>query len=794
MRGRLSILAIALGLCGGADVGAQPSTSAVGAVPPILLGRTVAESGGPVWPQPVVAQKGSPNILVILTDDVGFAGSSTFGGPVSTPNLDRLAKAGLRYNNFHTAALCSPTRAALLTGRNPHRVGMGTVESLAACYPGYTTVLPKSAATIARILKDNGYNTAMFGKGHITPSWEESQAGPFDRWPTGLGFETFYGFLGPDTNQFRPSLVDGTTFVEPPSDPGYILDRDLADRAIRWMDQHDAVAPEKPFFIYYATGTTHAPIQAPADWIAKFRGQFDGGWDRLREEIFARQKAQGIIPSSAVLTPRPEGLPAWDSISADQKRVAARMMEAYAAAVAHADHQIGRVIDHLRKTGQFDNTMIVFMQGDNGASAEGSPLGALYGQSAINGVPEDVASMVRRIDDIGGPKLYGHYPAGWAWAMNTPFQWYKQVASHFGGTRNGMVLSWPARIREPGGLRSQFSYVTDIVPTILEAAKIDPPGTVDGTAQMSLDGASLMYTVDSPSTPTRHKVQYFEIFQNRGIYADGWFAGTRPWRPAWAIGTAQDKPVDIDSQPWELYHVDADFSQSKDLAKSNPARLRQLQDLFWVEAARNNVLPLHDVREGRAGQPSQRAGRTEFVFNPPVTRIPSSASPPITGASYTIAADIEIGAQAPTGVIATQGGLHGGYAFYLKDGRPTFHYNATGDRQYAVAAPAKLASGRHQLLFTFDADRNRDCAATGSGGNASISVNGRIVARGRIDATLSSLARSREAFDVGADTGTAVNDDYAIPAELGAALGLVVVKILPGKRCANGAPSNGGGH
>jgi arylsulfatase A-like enzyme len=493
------------------------------------VGRTTAESAAPQWPKPVEAPKGAPNVLVILTDDVGFGASSTFGGPIPTPTLEMLARNGLRYNAFHTVGLCSPTRAALLTGRNHHDVAVGTTEEPVTGYEGYTGIIPKSAGTVAEILKQNGFNTALFGKWHLTPYWEMGQSGPFDHWPTGEGFEHFYGFLTAETDQYHPALWEGTKPIEAPhDDPTYMLDRDLADHAIAWIREQKSLAPDKPFFVYYAPGTTHSPHQAPKDWIAKFKGKFDQGWDKVREETLARQKAQGVVPANTQLTARPEFIPAWDSLSADQKAVYAHMMEVYAAALAYSDDQMGRVIEGIRKLGVLDNTLVIFMEGDNGASAEGGPQGQLNDVNFMNGVKEDFATVKQRMDELGSETTNNHYPVGWAHAMDTPFQYFKQIASHLGAVRNGMVMSWPARIKDKGGMRPQFHHVIDITPTILDATGVQAPSMLNGTPQKPFDGTSMVYTFDAANAPSMRRTQYFELVGNRGIYQDGWIAGTEP--------------------------------------------------------------------------------------------------------------------------------------------------------------------------------------------------------------------------------------------------------------------------
>jgi len=709
------------------------------------------------WPRPPKAPRGAPNVLLIMTDDVGFGASSTFGGPIPTPTLDALARTGLRYNQFNTTAICSPTRASLLTGRNPHNVGVGNVTNLPTGYPGYTSVIPKSAGTVAEILKDHGYNTAMLGKGHITPEWEMSQSGPFDRWPTGLGFEYFYGFLGADTSMFAPTLVENTTTVAPPvNDPSYHFDRDIADQALRWLTQQHALAPAKPFFLYYATGAAHAPNQAPPEWLARFRGRFDGGWDRMREETFERQKALGIIPPDAQATPRPRGLSAWDDLTPEEKRLYPRFMEAYAAALAFADEQIGRLITYLQRSGQLDNTLIIFIEGDNGASTEGGKDGRLFEQSGVNQADEGFDYVVSHASDIGGPNSYPLNTGGWGWALNTPFQYYKRVASHFGGTRNGLVIAWPRHIKDAGGLRTQFHHVCDIAPTILDAAGIPAPATIDGISQKPMDGVSLTYTFDNPKAPSHRKTQVFEMMENLAIYNDGWIAATRPTHTSWESVDAAEVP--ISDRIWELYDIRADYSEADDLAKSQPQKLAELKRLFWREAARNNILPIHPPSQGRDGEPTLTEGRSTYIYYPGVTRVPESAAPHTIGRSFSIDADVEVPAEGVHGVIVTHGGRYGGYAFYVKDGHLVFHYNAIGRRQYTVRASGTLGPGHHLVGMRF----NSDGGTGGPGGSVTLSVDDRTVGTGRIEHTLATWISHTEGFDVGEDTITPINDDYTI--------------------------------
>jgi arylsulfatase len=498
----------------------------------------------------------APNVVIVLLDDVGFGASDTFGGPVDTPTLDRLAKEGLRYNQFHTTALSSPTRAAILTGRNHHSAGTGVITEMASGYDGYSSMIPKSAATVAEVLRQNGYSTSAWGKWHNTPTWETSVAGPFDRWPTGIGFEKFYGFIGGESNQYEPELYDGTAPVETPRRPGYTLNEDLADRAIEWMLLQKSMAPEKPFFVYWAPGATHAPHHVPAKWVEPYRGKFDQGWDKLREETFARQKKLGVIPESAKLTPRPPQIPAWNSLTPEQKKIAVRLMETYAGFLAQTDHEVGRLVGAIEKTGQWDNTLFFYIVGDNGASGEGSPYGVFNEMSILNGIPEDPSVVLKHFDQIGGPRAYNHYPVGFAWAMDTPFQWTKQIASHFGGTRNAMVVAWPKRIKDKGGIRGQFHHCIDIAPTILEAAGIPAPRMVNGVAQKPIEGVSMLYTFDDAKAESRRTMQYFEMFGNRALYHDGWIASTFHGKLPWLETGARDFDKDI----WELYNLEEDYS------------------------------------------------------------------------------------------------------------------------------------------------------------------------------------------------------------------------------------------
>jgi arylsulfatase len=576
---------------------------------PGKVGLTYSESE-PAFPQAIAAPTQAPNVLLVLLDDMGFGQTSTFGGPIDTPHLTHLAERGLRYNQFHVTALCSPTRAALLTGRNHHSVNTGVVEELATGFPGYTTILPRSAATVAEVLRQNGYNTAAFGKWHNTPDYETSAAGPFDRWPTQLGFEYFYGFLGGDTNQWSPALVENTKRLQTPiNQPNYHLTTDLVDHAITWIRTQQSIAPDKPFFAYLATGATHAPHHAPKAWIDQYKGKFDQGWDRLRQETVARQKQLGVIPANAQLTPRPAELPAWDSLSPTEQKLYAHQAEVFAGFTAHTDAEVGRLIEAIAQLGELDNTLIIYIVGDNGASAEGGLTGSVNELKVFNGVPEDPQQLLASLDDLGGPKTFNHFHAAWAWAMNTPFQWTKQIASHFGGTRDPLVIAWGDRIPDRGGLRSQFHHVIDIAPTILEVAGITSPTIVNGVEQQPVEGTSLAYTFTDAEANSRHTTQYFEMFGNRAIYDRGWVAAARHGRLPWEAVSR----TTFDQDRWELYNITTDFSEANDLAAQNPSQLKRLQALFVSEAKNHQVFPLDDRILNRfdvSSRPSLVAGRT----------------------------------------------------------------------------------------------------------------------------------------------------------------------------------------
>lgn len=712
----------------------------------------LAKDSTPSRPQITRPPSTAPNVVVVMLDDVGFGAPSTFGGPVPTPTLDRVAAQGLRYNQFHTTALCSPTRAALLTGRNHHSAHMGAIGEIAYGYPGYDGVIPRSTATVAEILRMHGYSTSMFGKGHFTPLWETGPAGPYDRSPTGMGFDRFYGFLGAECSQWEPALYDQTTPIEPAlGREDYHLTEDLADQAISWLRQQRAGAPDLPFFMYFSPGATHSPHHVWPQWIDRFTGQFDAGWDVLRQQTHARQLEQGVIPSGTALTPRPAQLPAWDDYDDRYKPVAARLMEVYAGFLAHTDAQVGRLVDELERLGVWEDTLFIYVSGDNGASAEGTLNGVWSAPSFQNGVPEDPEWLLEHVDDFGSKRCENHFNAAWAWALDAPFQWTKQVASHFGGTRNGIAISWPDGIAARGELRSQFHHVIDIVPTILAAAGIEEPAQVSGIEQKPVEGVSMNYSFDSEDHPSTHVTQYFEILGNRAIYHDGWvaccFHGRVPWVRSQAL------PFGEGSETWELYHVAEDFSQAVDLAAEHPERLAELQALFDVEAARYDVHPLSDETTARAlpaNRPSHLEGRTNFTFYPQNRRMPELASVNVKNTSFEITAHVAVPACGAQGVLICQGGSMAGWSFYLDTGgRPTYVYNWFGHELFVIAGTDPVAPGQHVVGVRFAYDGG----GLGMGGVAGVHVDGLEVASGRVERTVPFIfSMSGETMDVGIDT------------------------------------------
>ena len=736
---------------------------------------TNASQATPDFPIEVSAPKGAPNVIVILTDDVGYGATTTFGGPINTPTFDKLAANGLRYNEFHTTALCSPTRAALISGRNHHNVASGVITEMATGFDGYNSLVPKSAASIGEILKDNGWNTSWWGKMHNVPDWKSSSAGPFDLWPNGLGFEYFYGFIGGDANQWRPALYENITPIDPYiGQKDYILDKDLADKAIEYINKQNSLAPDKPFFLYYCTGTAHAPHHAPKEWIDKYKGKFDLGWDAQREATLARQKEIGVVPKNTKLTQRSEGIPAWDTLSPQQKKMYARFMEVYAGALSYADFNIGRILDAVEKTGEMDNTIVIYIMGDNGASAEGTVNGTTNEvATAANGVTEDLDFLMSVYDKIGSVETYNHYSYAWAHSMNTPFQWTKQVASHFGGTRNGMVISYPKMINEKGGIRSQFHHIVDIVPTILDVCGIPAPKRVNGVDQKPMDGVSMVYTFNDANVKSTRNTQYFELVGNRAIYNDGWIACTTPFRKPWqTVGGVSTYPSR--DYKWELYNIADDYSEADNLADKNPEKLKELQALFYEVAKKNNVFPLDASFAERVDpsiRPSLTRGRTKFEYYEGAVRIPEGSAPDFKNQSWTIAADVEGG---NNGVLATMGGYFGGFALLVKNGKPIFIYRLSNQPQdmTLVQSSQSLSAGHHTILVDF----NYDGGGAGKGATIELSVDGKKTGEGKITASVGRRFSLDETWDIGEDTGTPLDfKTYDVPFKFNGELKKVTV-------------------
>ncbi|MDX1947477.1 MAG: arylsulfatase [Pirellulaceae bacterium] len=707
-------------------------------------------------PFKVTAPQGAPNVLIVLIDDMGFGQSSAFGGPIHMPTLERMAKGGLRYNKFHTTALCSPTRAALLSGRNHHVCNMGSITETATAFPGQTGKRPDSVAPLAEMLRLNGYSTAAFGKSHETAAWEVSPSGPTDRWPTRSGFDKFYGFIGGEANQWAPGLYEGLNRIETPKTPGYHLMTDLANQAIQWTNSQKSLTPDKPFFTYFAPGATHAPHHVPKEWIAKYKGKFDQGWDKLREETLARQIALGVVPKGTGLAPKPEAIKDWDTLGADEKKLFARQMEVFAGFGEYADFEVGRLIQAIDDLGQLDNTLVFYIVGDNGASAEGTMNGLFNESTYFNGVPETVVEILKHYDDLGGPNSYPHYAAGWAVAGDTPFSWTKQVAGSYGGTRNGMVIHWPRGIAAKGEIRSQWHHVIDVAPTILEAAGLPEPKVVNTTPQTPIEGVSMAYTFGNAKAPDRRKTQYFEIFANRGIYHDGWLAHTvhrAPWEAKVRHPLLEDQ--------WELYHVDEDFSSARDVAAQNPNKLRELQALFLQEAIQNNVLPLDDrllerLNATLVGRPDLMAGRTSFTVYEGMVGMSENVFINTKNRSHAITAQVQIPDGGANGVILAQAGKFGGWSLYLKDGKPMYAYNFLGLQSYRVAAPKAIAPGKATIRYEF----TYDGGGLAKGGQGTLFVNGDKVDEGRIERTQGFIFSADEGVDVGLDGETAVTEDY----------------------------------
>jgi arylsulfatase A-like enzyme len=747
--------------------------------------QTAADSK-PWWPPRILPPEGAPNVLLIMLDDAGYGSESTFGGTIPTPALDRIAKAGLRYTHFHSSALCSPTRAALITGRNHHSAHFGMVAEAATGYPGYDSIIGKDTATIAEIMRQNGYATSWFGKNHNVPGWMATQVGPFDQWPIGLGFEYFYGFVGGDTSQWTPNLFRNTTPIEPYlGNPAWNLITAMADDAIGYINQLNAIAPDKPFFVYYVPGATHAPHHPTKEWIEKFKGKFDHGYNEERERIFENQKRLGVIPANAKLTAWPDSVPKWDTLSADEKKLFARQAEVYAAYMAYTDHEIGRVIQAVEDMGKFDNTLIIYIGGDNGASPEGTTLGTPNEFATFNSVVIPVAEQLKYYDSWGSDETFPHYAVGWAWAFGTPFKWTKQVASHFGGTRQGMAMSWPKRITDAGGIRHQFHHVIDIMPTILEATGVQIPDTVNGVPQKPVEGLSMMYTFDKANTnaPSVRKTQYFEMLAMRGLYHEGWMASTTPPFVPWAAfeGLPQKAPKDImNGYTWELYNLADDPTQADDIAAKYPEKLAEMQKIFMTEAAKYNVLPLDNRSLPRflSPRPSATAGRSLFTYSSELANVPKGGAPSILDRSYTITAEVEIPHGGTDGMLVTDGGRFGGYGLYILKGKPVFVYNFVNLERFRWEAKDTLSPGKHTIVFDF----KYDGLGFGHGGSGTLTVDGKVVDRKDIPKTLPFLFPEDETFDVGIDTRTPIDDrDYQVPFRFQGKLVKLTVELYPMK-------------
>ena len=704
----------------------------------------------------ITAPEGAPNVIIVLIDDMGFGMSSSFGGPIHMPTAESLAAQGLRYTQFHTTALCSPTRTALLSGRNHHMNNMGGITEIATAFPGNTGQRPDNVAPLAEMLRLNGYSTGMFGKNHETAAWEVSPSGPTNRWPTRSGFDEFYGFIGGETDQWAPSLYEGLSRVETPHYPGYNFMTDMTNHAIAWMKFQKSLTPDKPFFMYFAPGAVHAPHHVPVEWIAKYKGKFDGGWDKMREETLARQIALGVVPPGTKLAPKPEAIKDWDKLTADEKKLFARQMEVYAGFGEYCDDEIGRLFEALKETGQFDNTLIFYIIGDNGTSAEGGMVGMFNEMTYFNGVSETVQEQLKHYDEWGGPSTYPHMAAGWAVAGDTPFMWTKQIPSNYGGTRNPLIVSWPKHITATNEVRSQWHHLIDIAPTVLEAAHLPEPTSVNGTVQSPIEGVSMMYSFENPKAPSTHKTQYFEIMGNRGIYHDGWFAGTihrAPWE--------QQPRRKLQDDIWELYDTRTDFSLVNDLAAKNPAKLKEMQDLFTEEAIKNRVLPIDDrvlerVNAATAGRPDLMGDRTSLTLYEGMVGMSENVFINIKNRSLSITTDVQIPQGGANGVILAQGGRFGGWSLYFKDGKPTYCYNFLGLQETKISAPQALPPGKATIRMNFDYDGG----GIGKGGTASILVNGAKVAAGRIERTQGMVFSADETAGVGLDAATPVTADY----------------------------------
>lgn len=810
MSPRFTVLALfgvlAAFLCGGASAqqvtgtpGSPSATMSIGGgqlpAPAPPFGGVIknnALQSTPWWAPRIVPPKGAPNILLIMTDDSGYGVPSTFGGVIPTPALDRVAAAGLRYTQMHSTALCSPTRAALITGRNHHSAGFGVISEQSTGFPGYNSIIGRDKATIGRILKDNGYATSWFGKDHNVPAFQASQAGPFDQWPIGMGFEYFYGFVGGDTNQWQPNLFRNTTQIYPfEGKPGWNLTTGMADDAIGYLNRLNQISPDKPFFLYYVPGGTHAPHHPTQEWVDKIHAMhlFDDGYEKLRERIFANQKKLGVIPQDAQLSPWPSDiLKPWDQTTDDEKKLFIRQVEVFAAYAAYTDHEIGRVIQSVEDMGKLDNTLIIYINGDNGTSAEGGPLGTPNEVAFFNGLQVPVEDQLKFYDAWGTDQTYPHMTAAWSWAFDTPFSWFKQIASHLGGIRQGMAVSWPGHITDAGGIRPQFAHVIDVVPTILEAAAIKAPEVVDGIGQAPIEGTSFAYTFDkaNANAPTRHSVQYFEMMGDHAIYKDGWMLSTKVKRAPWdAFGPANPDP--LNNVTWELFHLDKDYSQVTDLAAQYPEKIEELKQVFYAEAQKYNVLPLDASVAARivAPRPNITAGRDSFVYTIPMVGLPQGDSPVLINTSYTVTAEIEVPDGGAEGMILTSGGRFGGYGFYLLKGKPVWTWNMLDLKRLKWQGPDALAPGKHTLVFDFKYDglgpatlafNNFD--GVGRSGTGTLSVDGKVVATQKMERTLPMILQWDESFDVGSDTLTGVDDaDYQTPFPLTAKLDKLTVSL-----------------
>jgi arylsulfatase len=723
------------------------------------IGNTYADSEADSISLPTPPE-GAPNVLVILLDDVGFGQTSTFGGPANTPTLQKLADEGLRYNRFHTTALCTPSRSALLSGRNHHSVHNGVISEMATGFPGYDALWPKEAASVAEILKGHHYSTAAFGKWHNTPDHELSAAGPFDRWPVGKGFDYWYGFQGGESSQWHTPLFENTAPVEPPHDnPKWHFSEAMTDKAIGWIGQQKAAAPEIPFFIYYAPGACHAPHHVHKEWADKYKGKFSHGWDRQRQITFENQKHLGLLPQNTKLTPRPDSIPSWESCSEDERRLYSRFQEVFAGYLEHIDAQIGRLVEAIEKMGLRDDTMIIYIVGDNGPSGEGSLTGTLNNMKTQLGLKDDVQSMLKHIDKIGGPLYENHYPVGWCWAGASPFQWMKQVASHFGGTRNGLVVSWPKGITEQGGLCSQFHHIIDIAPTILEVAGISAPREINGVPQKPIEGISMAYTFAYQKATGRRITQYFEMLGNRAIYHDGWVAGCLHGRLPWETSGG----ASFDNDSWELYNIEEDFSQANDLAKQELKKLRELQDLFMQEAGKYNVLPLDDRFAQRADpslRPSHLRDKTKFVYPPGTIRIGERSSPNTKNVHHTLAAEVDIPQSGAEGVLVCCGGLSGGFTLFLKDGALHWEHNYYNEIHYRVSSTEKIPPGHHVLSAEIKVDKQ---GKFGTGGDVTLRLGKKEIGTGRFEKQIAGYFTANESFDIGCDTCSPVSDLYESP-------------------------------